>query len=162
MNRVKIKLGDVFQVPLDDGKVGYFQYIAVDSSLLHSEVIRAFCGEYGSNEEPDIGAILSNPINFHAHILLKLGMKLGLWTKVGNAPPPSQIDVIFRGTNDYIAPKRIDVSHRWYVWRINEPFLHVGFLETQYQNSEIGVVYAAYLIPERMKSGLNTLVYPGY
>jgi len=161
MIRAKLKLGDVFEVSLADGKVGFFQYIADDETQLDSNVIRIFRDKYDAGEFPVIPKIVSGNIHFNAHIFLKAGLKFGFWKKVGNAVFSEKIDLLFRNTNDYGTPE-IKVSHRWYIWRINEPFRNVGVLRPEYQDAEIGVVLSPGDIIDRMKTGSYTFAYPGY
>jgi Immunity protein 26 len=157
----RMRIGDVFEVALGNGQVGYFQYVAVDMSQLQSAVIRAFARLYDEGNRQDLAAIVANKVSFHAHVLLKSGYTLKIWHKVGNAPAPTEIDVLFRNSGDYGNPE-IKISKDWYVWRINEPFRHVGALTPEYQSAEIGVVKAPQEIAARMLTGRYKFVYPGY
>lgn len=159
--RVRLKLGDVFEVDLGDGKVGYFQYLADDESMLDSYVIRAFRELHEVGSSPAMADVVAGEVHFHAHVFLKVGLKLDLWRKVGHAPAPGRVDVLFRSTDDYGNPE-IKVSHRWYVWRINEPVRHVGVLAPEHQHAEFGPVIAPAAIVTRMRTGSYGIVYPGF
>lgn len=159
--RVRLKLGDVFEVPLSEGKVGYFQYISDDLTQLNSYVIRVFRAHYVSPIASAIEEIASGDVHFYAHVFLKVGLKFDFWKKIGNASPPAGVNVLFRGSDDYGNPE-IKVSQRWYVWNINEPFRHVGVLTPEYQDAEIGSVKAPQDIIERMETGSYGYFYPGY
>lgn len=158
--RVRLKIGDVLQVPLEEGKAGYVQYVADDTSMLDSYVIRVFWGEHDPAKPPEVSEIVSGEVAFHAHVFLKLCIKYGFWKKVGNAPAPSKIDVLFRGCWDDGNPD-VKVSRRWYVWRINEPFQEIGALIPKYEGAEIGSVLPPQSIVERMLTGKYTLGLPG-
>ena len=158
--RVRLKIGDVLEVPLEEGKVGYVQYIADDTSMLDSYVIRVFKGEHDPTKPPAVSDIVSGEVAFFAHVFLKLCIKYGNWKKVGNALAPGGIDVLFRGCWEYGNPE-IKVSHRWYVWRINEPFRDIGALTPESEKAEIGSVLPPQSIVERMLTGGYTLGLPG-
>ena len=100
----RLKLGDIFEVYLDGSTVRYFQYVAKDSSQLDSHVVRVFRESYAVDAPVDTSAILAGEIDFHAHVYLQLGMKQDLWQKVDHAPPPSDLDIIFRDSDDYGNP----------------------------------------------------------
>jgi Immunity protein 26 len=158
--RVRLKIGDVLEVPLAEGKVGYVQYIADDTSMLDSYVIRVFHGEYDATKAPEASDVVSSDVAFYAHVFLKLCIKYGHWKKVGSAPVPGRIDVLFRGCWDY-GNSDIKVSRRWYIWRINEPFRDIGALTLEYEKAEIGSVLPYLSIVERMLTGSYTLGLPG-
>ena len=158
--RTRLKIGDVLEVPLNDGKVGYVQYIADDTSMLDSYVIRVFKGEHDPTKPPSVSEVVLGEVLFFAHVFLKLCIKYGNWKKMGNAPAPSKIDVLFRGCWDDGNPE-IKVSHRWYVWRISEPFRDIGALTPEYVKAEIGSVLPPQSIVERMLTGGYTLGLPG-
>jgi hypothetical protein len=159
--REQFRIGDVFEVTLDNGKVGYFQYIAVDATQLSSAVIRAFAGTYDADSPPKVEDVFASAVGFHAHVFLKAGRTLNLWRKVGSAPAPHSIDVIFRNSGDYGDPS-VKLSQDWYVWRINEPAKRVGRLPQHLHSAEIGVVKAPQMIAERIRTGSYGGVYPGY
>lgn len=158
---VRIKLGDVFEVPLAEGKVGYVQYIADDSSMLDSYVIRAFRGFHPAFSPPSPEDLIAGEVHFYAHVFLKLCVKYGHWRKIGTAPLPERIDVLFRGSWDHGNPE-VKVSKRWYIWRINEPLRDIGELRAEYQSAEIGCVLPYDAIAERLLTGSYAMVYPGY
>lgn len=158
---VRIRLGDVFEVPLADGSFGYVQYIADDTSMLDSYVIRAFRGCHPPSALPSLEELASHEVQFFAHVFLKLCVKFGHWKKIGTGPLPDKIDVMFRASWDDGNPD-IKVSRRWYVWRANEPLRDVGELKAEYQNAEIGCVLPFDAIAERILTGAYVMVYPGY
>lgn len=164
MKRVYTKIGDVFEVPIDAETKKYFQYIANDISQLNSDVIRAFPRTYSAEETSVVEDVVSEGVEFHAHCIVPLGVKLGLWRKVGRTSDVGPLDALFRCTNDSGCKpgEQVLVSHRWYVWRINEEFRRVGELKGENRNAEIGVVVNPYDIVHRMKNGGYDFFYPGF
>jgi hypothetical protein len=158
--RTVIRLGDVFGVKCDDC-YKYFQYVADDMTMLNSRVIRVFKKKYPLDEIPELTEAVQGEIDFYAHTSIKLGIKMGLWEKVGNAPVFGEIDVIFRDSKDY-GENKVAISERWYVWRINEDFRYVGRLEGENRKAEIGIVKAPIGIVERMKTGKYHSYYPDF
>ncbi len=158
--RTVIRLGDIFGVICGD-YLKYFQYVADDMTMLNSRVIRVFKEKYPLEETPELKRVAQGEIDFYAHTSIKLGIKIGLWEKVGNAPVFGEIDVIFRDSKDY-GENKVAISERWYVWRINENFRYVGKLEGENRKAEIGLVKAPIGIVERMKTGKYHGYYPDF
>lgn len=165
MARVVIKIGDIFSVKLDEEHKRYFQYIANDLTQLNSDVIRAFKKEYPLDASPDLSEIVKDDVVFYAHCVTNLGVKMGIWKKVGKAPIPDELNVLFRGSRDSgqkLGEEPIKISEKWYVWKINEEFKYVGKLEGDDQKAEIGLIVNPYDIVYRMKIGEYDFFYPGY
>lgn len=158
--RTIIRLGDIFRVKCVDC-YKYFQYVADDMTMLNSRVIRVFKKKYPLDEIPEFTGAVQGEIDFYAHTSIKLGIKMGLWEKVGNAPIIGEIDVVFRDSKDY-GENKVAISERWYVWRIGKDFRYVGKLEGENRKAEIGIVKAPIGIVERMKTGKYYGYYPDF
>jgi hypothetical protein len=167
MNRMNTKIGDVFGVDLENGYRKYFQYIANDLTQLNSDVIRVFKKQYAKKEQIDYHQLLNGEIDFHAHTMINVGVKLNLFHKEGKHEVyPSIKNIIFRGTNDSgskVGEENILISHNWHIWKINDArFTGVGKLKGEYRNSEIGIVMPPNAIVERIKTGKFSFFYPGF
>jgi hypothetical protein len=165
MSRVSIKIGDIFSVPIDTGTKKYFQYVSNDLTQLNSEVIRAFKSKYAIGDNPELVEIAKGEVDFYAHCVIKLGVKMSLWEKVGDAPIFGDLNPLFRGTNDYGSRpgEQVALSENWYVWHINDDkFKRIGKLTGEYQNAEIGVVVTPVDVVDRMRSGKYNFIYPGF
>lgn len=163
----KIKIGDVFSVQINADYVKFFQYIANDSTQLNSNVIRVFKNEYSINAVPQMVDIVNDTVDFYAHCMVNIGIKLAIWAKVGTISQVGDISqIMFRGTNDY-GHKRgeepVNVSQNWYVWRINDPaFSYVGILDEKAKDAEIGIVVNPVSIVQRIRTGRYDFFYPGF
>ncbi|MCB0687932.1 MAG: hypothetical protein KDC53_15455 [Saprospiraceae bacterium] len=166
MARANTKIGDIFCVKIDDNSKKYFQYIVSDLTQLNSDVIRAFKKLYPANANPDLLEIVNGEVEFYAHCVTKLGLKMNLWEKVGNTTEiGNTANILFRGTSDYgvwIDDEPIRISEKWYVWKINEPFKDIGKLQNENRKAEIGVVVNPYDVVERMKTGKYSFFYPDF
>jgi len=165
VRRVRTKIGDVFSVPLDNSGKKYFQYVANDLTQLNSDIIRAFKRLYPSDCASDLREVVSGEVDFYAHVVIKWGIKRNLWEKVGSVPYDEMPEVWFRDTNDYgikLGAIPVEISHNWYVWRINEEFRHVGKLEGEFQKAQIGIVVRPDDIVNRLRTGQYKFSYPGY
>ena len=161
MKRITTKVGDVFEVQIDEAHKKYFQYVANDLTQLNSSVIRTFKTKYRNDQSFTLKEIVTDEIDFYAHVVLKWGIQLNLWKKIGSINEVGNVDVFFRDSNDYGNPE-IKVSYDWRIWKINEPFQNIGKLEGVFQKAEIGVVVTATDIVERMTNGKYDFVYPSY
>jgi len=166
MARVTTKIGDIFSVRIDENCKKYFQLIAFDLTQLNSDVIRTFKKLYPLNENPDLSEIVRGEVDFYAHCVTKLGVKMNLWEKVGNIADVSSLNnILFRGTSDYgvwINDEPIKISQNWYIWKINENFRDVGKLKGENQKAEIGVVVTPDDVVERIKTGKYSFFYPDF
>ena len=81
--RIVTKIGDIFSVGLDDKKKRFFQYIAIDETMLGGSVIRVFKRMYKVDLEPSFEEIVSDDVDFYTHTSLKIGMQEGYWQKIG-------------------------------------------------------------------------------
>ena len=98
--RRKSAIGDVFEVRLDSSTRRFFHYIANDESQLHSHVVRVFRKSYDVEEMVDLADVVRGEIDFHAHVLLGIGLKQKFWRKVGRVKCEGNADVLFRDTVD--------------------------------------------------------------
>lgn len=161
MKRVSTKIGDVFSVKIDDNSKKYFQYVANDMTMLNSSVIRVFKEHYPLGSLPDLAEVVKGETDFYAHVVLRWGIELGFWEKIGKEEVVGEIDPLFRRSLDY--GERLGVSERWQVWHINDPdFTFIGKLEGKNRNAEIGVVFPPIEVYNRMKTGKYTYVYPDF
>jgi hypothetical protein len=161
MAKIRIKNGDMFSAVIDENNKKYFQYVANDLTQLNSAVIRVFKKYYSVNEKPDLNKIINDEIDFYAHVVLGLGIKLKYWNKVGNVTDVGKVDVLFRDSSDYGNPN-VKISNNWWIWRINEPMKSVGKLKGTNQRAELGLVISPDSIVHRMRTGKHDFVYPGY
>ncbi len=166
MARANTKIGDIFSVKIDESNKKYFQLIAFDLTQLNSDVIRAFKKVYSINSNPDLLEIVNGEVEFYAHCVTKIGLKMNFWESVGNiANTGSTTNILFRGTNDSGSKpgEQIKISHKWYIWKINDnDFTSVGKLEGENRKAEIGSVIPPDSIVHRMQTGEYDFVYPDY
>ncbi|MCX8524344.1 hypothetical protein OF897_10530 [Chryseobacterium formosus] len=165
--RIATKIGDVFSVQISETEKRYMQLIAIDLTQLNSDVIRAFKKKYSINDKPKLEEIVKDEVFFYAHCVTKFGIKLNLWTQIGNIEDVGDIRLpLFRGSRDSgkkINNEVIKVSENWYVWRINdENFTPVGKLEGNNKKADLGLVVNPYDIVDRMKTGQYNFFYPSF
>jgi hypothetical protein len=167
MARANTKIGDVFSVKIDENSKKYFQLIAFDLTQLNSDVIRAFKKVYFVGENPDLSEIVNGDVEFYAHCVTKLGLKMNLWEKVGNIVDiGNTTHILFRDTNDYgskVGEEPIRVSQNWHVWHINnEKFTRVGKLAGKNRKAYIGLVINPLGILELLKGNKYPPFYPDF
>ena len=83
---------------------------------------------------------MNGEVEFYAHCITKLGLKMGYWEYVGNIANVGKTDhVLFRNTNDYGSKpgEQIKISNNWHVWKINDnDFTWVGKLKGENRKAE--------------------------
>lgn len=165
--RIVTKIGDIFEVEINEKVKKYFQYIANDSTQLNSSVVRVFSDEYGLDESIDLEKIVQGEVHFYAHCILKVGIKYKIWQKVGNSEKVGDLNkILFRDSNDSGIRENEEVvkkSEKWYVWRINDKeFTRVGKLVGENRKADLGVVVNPFDIRDKMKLGEYQFLYPGF
>ncbi len=165
--RIINKIGDVFEVKITENTKKYFQYIATDMTMLNSSVIRAFKKTYAIIDNPNVESIINDEVDFYVHVVLRWGIQMGFWQKIGKNMNIGTIEnILFRRCKDYgvkQGEEPIRISHQWCVWRINDDtFTYVGELEGENRKAEIGIVIDAPSIVHRMKTGEYDGAYPGF
>lgn len=158
---MKTKFGDIFSAKIDENNKKYFQFITSDLTQLNSDVIRVFKTMYSLDANPTLSKISNDSVDFYAHCVTNLGIKLGYWEKVGNISDVGTLDILFRSSEDFGNPK-IKISQNWWLWKINQEQKRVGKLEGKYQKAEIGSVIPPDSIVHRMRTGKYDFVYPSF
>lgn len=167
MARANTKVGDVFSVKLDGYTKKFFQYIVNDLTQLNSDVIRAFKKVYSLDAKPDLSEIVIDEVDFYAHCVTKIGVKMGLWEKIGNVQYEGQLNgVLFRDSNDYghrQGDEPITISQNWHVWKVNDDeFTKVGKLEGDNRRAYVGLVFNPLGIVELLKGNKYPINYPAF
>jgi len=167
MTKANTKIGDVFSVRINNTSKKYFQYVISDLTQLNSDVIRVFKKVHPIKSNPDLSEIVSGEVEFYAHCVTKLGLKMNLWKKVGNTNEVGNTtDILFRDTNDYgskVGEKPIRVSQNWHVWRINDKdFTRIGKLDGENKKAYIGIVMNPLGIMEILKGNKYPINYPDF
>jgi hypothetical protein len=160
------KIGDIFSVKIDNLNKKYFQLISFDMTQLNSDVIRAFKSIYSIDEKPTQLEIVNDDVDFYAHCITKIGLKMGIWDKYGNNNNIGNIDhILFRGSKDSgsLPGQQIKISNNWYIWKINDQnFTYVGRLEGENQKAELGIVVNPKDIVTRLSTGKYSFFYPNF
>lgn len=155
--RIVTRIGDIFSVTLDNGKLRFFQYIAKDISCLNSPVIRVFKRMYPADYILNTNEVIADEVDFYAHTILRWGITEGFWSKVGkNQNIGDTENIIFRA---FIKDDFNNHENRiWEAWYINKEIFPIGKLSKYYrENSDIGLIIPAEAIVGR----INTGVFPG-
>jgi hypothetical protein len=154
-------VGSIFCVEEDGSRVRYFWCVGVDQSQLYSQIIVVFKRSYPAAEPPDFDAITKDEVAFYCHTLLGMGKKLGLWRRAGFRCVTRDFPMLFRDSADYGDPS-VRVSERWSVWYPNEKQRVVGKLKGDLVKAEIGVVFPASAVVERIRTGMYGIQYPSH
>lgn len=159
MARIYTKAGDILEAECSDTEVKYLQYIANDMSQLNSDVIRVFKRRYPKGESPDLEEIVSGEVEFYAHCVVKWGVELGFWEKIGNHPEVGDLDILFKTTKD---DRREKISRNWKVWRMNGEPWSEKVLSKESRNADEGSVNPPNSILHKIQTGEYDFVYPGF
>jgi hypothetical protein len=165
MKRIVSKIGDIYRATMPDATQKYFQYIANDMTMLNSNVIRVFKKKYPIDFKADLNEIVNDGVDFYTHVVIKWGVQMNLWEKIGKIKEVGKVQPLFRRSDDYgikVGEKMTEISERWQVWKINETMKFVGKLEGENQKAEVGGVEPPDAVLERIWTGKLNMMYPGY
>ena len=166
--RIVTKIGDVFCAEIDGAYKCYFQYIEKDLEQLNSSVIRAFKTHYPMDYKPVIDEIVKDEILFYKHTILRVGIEVGAWYKVGKSKELGLdgLSKVLWGTVDihkvtrcpaeegYFKITEVDPLENWSIWYTNQERIDIGILPTEYYEIiEEGSVVPYSCIVERLKYG---------
>lgn len=165
--RISTKIGDIFQVKLNENEVKFFQLISFDLLQLNSDVIRVFNKTYAIDSLPPMEEILNDKVDFYVHCVTKWGIKMGLWEKIGNSKTVGDLNgIIFRDTADYGGKEETELlaySNNWFVWKIGDSsFTTVGKIEGENRNSFNGMVINPLGVIELIKGNKYPPLYPDF
>ncbi len=160
--RIIVRKGDIFKADLGNGRAKYLQYVMLDPAEMNSEVIRVFNYESKIDEIPDLQEVIRSGVDFFAHVVVKWGVQMGLWKKVGNIPiekdfvPPYFRDVPLH--DKYIRNGKIQFckTNDWVAWQAGQSFedrKSIGKLTKETKKYNRGGIMPPVQIIERMKTG---------
>ena len=157
--RIITRIGDIFCIEIDNEYKCYFQYIAKDMSQLNSSVIRVFKRHYPMDYEYDEQEVLNDEVNFYAHTILRIGIDNGTWYKVGKSKEIGDTSkIMFRLSSDFGGGPQPIKSYHWYVWKLNEEYIHIGELTEGYKDiTDLGLVIQYCDVFNKIKNGFYKL-----
>ena len=157
--RIITRIGDIFCIEIDTEYKCYFQYIAKDMSQLNSSVIRVFKRHYSMDYEYDEQEVLNDEVNFYAHTILRIGIDNGTWYKVGKSKEIGDTSkIMFRLSSDFGGGPQPIKSYHWYVWKLNEEYIHIGELTEGYKDiTDLGLVIQYCDVFNKIKNGFYKL-----
>ena len=158
--RIITRIGDIFCIEIDNEYKCYFQYIAKDMSQLNSSVIRVFKRHYPMDYEYDEQEVLNDEVNFYAHTILRIGIDNGTWYKVGKSKELGDLTkILFKFSSDLGGGGGVKrKSYHWYVWKLNEEYIHIGELTDDFKNkSDFGLVIQYCDVFNKIKNGFYKL-----
>lgn len=77
----------------------------------------------------------------------------GWWKKVGSSKNLGNLDDIKFRLYSEGNTNHLTVSHKWYVWTINQKYIHIGDLVGEYKTYSMGFVYPPYAVYQKIITG---------
>jgi hypothetical protein len=159
MPKIKVKGGDIFEVPMEDKKA-YFQYVFQDIEFLGGHLLRVFDYEISKDKEAWIEDIVKAKVRFYAYTRLTQGIEENLWHKVGNFPIEQNFEPpLFRQTPDvYSVTKK---SYRWNIFKAGTPErAQIGEVTDEYKDLPVAGVKPPSAIVQQIKTGWDGFLRP--
>ncbi|MBQ9676811.1 MAG: hypothetical protein IJV44_01580 [Prevotella sp.] len=152
MKKVITRKGDIFCVEIGNEYKSYFQYITTDMTQMNSTVIRVFKKHYPMDYIPNMDEIIQDEVYFYAHTVLRPGLQVGAWYKVGTSKNVGEIDNIMFSLFSEGNFSHLTKSYKWYIWKINQKKVFIGEMQDKYKNYNRGWIYPYTSIIHKIKT----------
>jgi len=153
------QIGDVYELSLSGDTCMYMQFVALDRTLPGSAIVRVFSARHSRSSPPDLDAVCSGEVAFHAHVFLKAGETLATWRKYGKAHVATAPSSLLWFVPPIDKLREADCAE-WEVWRTNEPKETVASTDSKLDSGEFGMVMSPLLVKERAATGKWTFPCP--
>jgi len=152
MSRKRVKVGDIFEIPLSDGRIAYGQYVFFDTE--NGPLIRVFdlITEKKLQSEQLLEALKdAAPLFPPVFTGLFAAVRTGLWNVIGHT-----------AVEEFVYPGFVSVMHEgyrpvsfWYIWD-GEKWIQVGSkLPDQYKSLEFLAGWSPHDVAHRIETGQN-------
>lgn len=152
MSRKRVTVGDVFEIPLSDGRICYGQFMFWDRN--NGPLIQVFdLVTMGKSPPSQILEQVKRAKPMFPPVFTGLfaAVRTGLWEVIGHTP-----------VNQFVYPKFVSVMHEryqpvgiWYIWDGNK-WIQIGSeLPKQYKNLEFLAGWDPQGIAHRIETGEN-------
>ena len=149
----KISSGDVFEVPLNNNRKGYFQFLFKDDFHLAGHLIRAFDLIVENTINPELIDIISSNVKFHSNTRVLQGLRDKLWNKIGNVELPADFEKPYlKYTTDNCMG--IEVSENWTIVQAGTDFRKfIGKLDNVTRKLDDSGVFPPFAIVQWLETG---------
>lgn len=144
-----IKIGDVFEIPLSDGRKTYGQYVYWDNR--YGPLVQIY--DLITRDRATVTQVLNSLPLFPPIIVgLKAAIKTGVWEIIGYSPISIFPYPLFRSA---LYDSRLKKTGMWYLWDGSQ-LNPIGYdLPKQYEQLELLVVWSPDDVRERIETGAN-------
>jgi Immunity protein 26 len=153
------KPGDIFKVPIGDNKIKFMQFLYQDKQYLGGDVIRGFEITNNNDDEILLDNIIKSQIAFYTYTWLYMGIKDGIWERVGNHALEKELElpITFRNfINGLDDNGKIYYPKKWVILN-GSKVSEIMDLSEKIKKYPIAMVFAPPNIMEWLRSGKHPL-----
>ncbi|MCL4517012.1 MAG: immunity 26/phosphotriesterase HocA family protein [Firmicutes bacterium] len=151
MKRTNLKVGDVFVIPLPDGRKAYGQFVFWDDRKPYGLGFLVQIFDLITEVEVPVEQLRSTrPLFPPVFVGLRASIRSGRWRVVGRLPVEGFVFPKFRWTNG----GKPGIYHDWKIWD-GEQVVFVGDLPPEYRSLELFCVWGDELLEDRIATGVN-------
>lgn len=149
MKRKKIKIGDIFRIPLSNDNYAFGQYVFWDNEM--GPLVQIF--DLITNKEIEVDRLKNTQLLFPPVITgLFTAIRSGLWMIIGHLPITEFVYPNFVSAH---YNEKTFVAHAWFLWD-GEKYIPLGSdLPLEYHDLEYLVVWGADNLIRRIETGEN-------
>lgn len=147
----RVKIGDIFEIPLSNNRKAYGQYVYFDNK--QGPLIQVFKHISDDDEIVDSDTILNSGSMFPPIIVgLFAAVKKTLWKVIDNRKIEN---FKYPGFISTIRNPKTNEATIWFFWDGNNWTKLGRTLEDKYKSKEFLAVYSPYDVPSRIETGKN-------
>lgn len=144
----RVKIGDVYQIPLPDGRFAFAHYLQWNDQL--GCLVKVF-DHISRSEVESVAEIRSDGELFPPVFAgLKGAVKTGRWKRVGTLPVPPFQFPLFRCTS----ATKPGTYENWWLWEGGQQRF-IGKLPPELRSLEVEVVWGYEMLEHRIATGQN-------
>jgi hypothetical protein len=145
---VRVREGDVYQIPLPDGRFAFAHYLLWSDQL--GCLMRVFDFISSSQLESEYELQSAGELFPPVFVGLKGAVKVGRWKKIGFLPVPPFRFPQFRSTS----ATKPGTYENWWLWEGGEQYF-IGKLPPALRSLEFEVVWGYEMLENRIATGKN-------
>lgn len=149
MKKLLINIGDIFEIPLPDGRNAYGQYVYADEK--RGPIIQIY-NYFTKKDEPfEINTLLQSKLLFRpVFVGINPPIRTKRWKIVGNIPVTN---FKYPGFISTLTNFKTGEASSWFLWD-GKQSVHLGrHLDDKYKELEYSAIYPAEFIEERIMDG---------
>lgn len=145
--QASVKIGDIFEIPLGNGKKSFGQFMLMDT---FGPIIKVFDLTVSEGEVINIDEILKSDVLFYTYTGLYAAIRNKMWKIIGHL---SIDDFVFPGFLSTLNNPETNMATTWYLWNGANNIRLGDKVPEELKNKEFLAVYSPGDVAKRIENG---------